>query len=97
MRNYDEIKNIKLIDSQKTIGEFLVELFSDLWAKGINFNAKRPYGSSGWKYDIYAALAAANVIHGVIDEDGCVSEINMIEADAIIIGVIKNSFGVFLQ
>ena len=45
-----------------TVRQYLRELLSTLWEKGESFDGKRPFGNSGWEYDIYIALAKAKFI-----------------------------------
>lgn len=92
MRSYDEIKNIKLVHEDVTIGIYLQRLLTDLWVKGDTFSSKRPFGSSGWQYDVYAALIKAGISNGVLDEDGCVKNADIQAADEIIIGLISYIF-----
>lgn len=40
----------------ETIRDYFKALLSLLLVKEEGFNSKRPFGSSGWKYDLYAAL-----------------------------------------
>jgi hypothetical protein len=52
-------------DSDKaTLGGFLVGM--------IDLDGKRPYGNSGWQYDLFAALIRAGKLEGALDGDGYV-------------------------
>lgn len=53
-----------------TIGGYLVELLATLWGSGEGFSGKRPFGNSGWEYDLYLPLIKAGLVRGTIDEDG---------------------------
>lgn len=55
---------------------FFERLFIKLWEEAEGFNSKRPYGNSGWKYDVYATLIKHGVIEGELDEDGCVKQLD---------------------
>jgi hypothetical protein len=57
------------------IREYLRELLSRLWSEGESFSGKRPFGNSGWEYDLYVALVAAGAVEGDLDEDGCLISI----------------------
>lgn len=37
-----------------TVKEYLVELLSTLWNEGEGFSGKRPFGTSGWEYELTA-------------------------------------------
>ena len=45
-----------------TIKEYLHKLLSTLWDEGESFNGKRPFGNSGWEYDIYTALVKCGAV-----------------------------------
>ena len=76
----------------KTIGEYLKKLFCELWGEGEGFSAKRPFGNSGWQYDIYAALIKAGVVDGELDEYGCVYDVDYGQADDMILKTIEDLF-----
>lgn len=74
------------------IRDYLSELLLQLWRKEENFNSKRPFGSSGWSFGLYEALASAKVIDGVtLDESGHLEGWNSVAqayADELISGLI---------
>lgn len=47
-----------------SIRQYLVELSRQCWIQEDCFNGKRPFGNSGWKIDIYIALAEGGFING---------------------------------
>ncbi len=51
-----------------TIGELLGNLAAGTWSNS-NWNGKRPFGNSGWHWDVYAALIKAGLISGRIEID----------------------------
>lgn len=53
-----------------TVREYLVALARGAWTEGEGFSGKRPFGSSSWRYEVYAALGDAGYIRYVRDEDG---------------------------
>lgn len=53
-----------------TIRIYLKKLLSTLWAEGEGFSGKRPFGNSGWDYDLYPPLITAGLIKGTLDRDG---------------------------
>lgn len=53
-----------------TVGDYLVRLLGDAWKYGEEFDGKRPFGYSGWKYEVYNALADAGLIRARRDADG---------------------------
>lgn len=60
----------------ETIKDYLIDLLDSLWDEKECFNGKRPFGNSGWQFDIFAALVEADIINGKIDEDGNLEECN---------------------
>lgn len=54
-----------------TVGAYLVKLLAMVWDDGEGFNSKRPFGNSGWDWDLLIALGEAGHIVGTKDEDGC--------------------------
>ena len=53
-----------------SVREWLCDLLLTVWSEGESFSGKRPWGNSGWEYDIYTPLVKAGFIKGTIDEDG---------------------------
>lgn len=53
-----------------TIRSYLQELLTTLWREGEGFSSKRPFGNSGWKYELYEALVKGGAIEGEIDFEG---------------------------
>jgi len=67
-----------------TIAEYLKELLLTMWKEKEGFSGKRPFGNSGWEYDVYKCLIVNNIVEGVIDNDGYVKDCNCDKADEII-------------
>jgi len=59
-----------------TIREYLTMLLHMVWDEGEGFNGKRPFGNSGWEYDLLVPLVKAGLIHGTFDEDGYVEQVD---------------------
>jgi hypothetical protein len=74
----DEVLSLRFecsdLDREVTIREYLCELLLTLWREGEGFSGKRPFGNSGWQYDLAPVLITSRVIDGRIDEDGYVEE-----------------------
>jgi hypothetical protein len=69
----------------KTIGEYLKKLLAEVWEREECFSGKRPFGNSGWKYEVYAALVIGKVVEG--NEENTPK--NFVEADKIIADAIS--------
>ena len=48
--------------SQITIREYFRELLTTLWEEKEGFSGKRPFGNSGWEYEVHIALAKAGFV-----------------------------------
>ena len=87
--------NIPMQDNDagaKTIGGYLKKLLLTLWNEKECFSSKRPFGNSGWEYEIYQALISAKVVDGKLDECGYVDEVDYFTADGIIRLIIISLF-----
>lgn len=57
-----------------SIKGYLKRLLDLLWEEGNDFSGKRPFGNSGWDYELITALVQAKAIAGTLDEDGFINE-----------------------
>lgn len=53
--------------SAKTIRDYLHALLKTIWSEGECFSGKRPFGNSGWEYELYTTLVANKVVNGEIE------------------------------
>lgn len=84
---YKDYVNIPMQENDaaaKTIGDYLKKLLLTLWDEEEGFSAKRPFGNSGWQYEIYSALISAKLVEGSLDECGYVEDVDYRVADCII-------------
>ncbi len=72
-----------------TIREYLRSLLCRLWNEGERFSGKRPFGNSGWEYDLYGALIKGKAVEGTLDEDGYVETVDKRAASDLIIEAIN--------
>lgn len=66
-----EILNIEMQPNDAnsaTIGGYLQKLLASVWENGECFDGKRPFGNSGWEYELYQALAMAGKIKHTYDD-----------------------------
>lgn len=94
-KNYKDFINLPMKNNDadaKTIGEYLEKLLLTLWKDKEGFSAKRPFGNSGWEYEIYSALISANVISGKLDEYGYIENVDCATANIIVNKIIKGIF-----
>lgn len=45
-----------------TIRDYLIKLLSKVWEEDEGFDGKRPFGNSGWQYELTEALVQANIL-----------------------------------
>ena len=77
------------LDREITIKDYLKELMLTLWKEAEGFSGKRPFGNSGWQYDIAACLIKNNIVDGKLDEDGYVDEVDFNDVDNVILSCIE--------
>ena len=75
-----------------SVRDHLHALLTKLWNDGECFNGKRPFGNSGWEYDLYAPLISAGFIAGELDEDGCIEKMDKEQADSYVFDLITAAF-----
>lgn len=75
-----------------SIRDYLYTLLETLWAEGEGFSSKRPFGNSGWEFDLYAPLIKYGFISGEIDEDGGTIDVDADEANQYVFDLIKACF-----
>jgi hypothetical protein len=49
---------------QLTVRDYLRELLQTLWMEGEGFSGKRPFGNSGWAWELYGPLVRDGFIEG---------------------------------
>lgn len=81
------------LDREVSLREYLFELLATLWIEGESFSGKRPFGNSGWEYDMYAFLVQAGAVRGEFDEDGRLNDVDKDSANALMPGLIAAAMG----
>jgi hypothetical protein len=71
-----------------TVRDYLKALLRELWASGEGFSGKRPFGNSGWEYEVYTALVKADLVEGKLDTDGYIEKVDRDTADRLILAAI---------
>lgn len=72
-----------------TVKEYLIKLLLELWEKGEGFSGKRPFGNSGWEYELYLPLLTAGAVAGKLDEEGYIQEVDTDAANTLIFDAIE--------
>lgn len=76
----------------RTVGHYLRTLLWTIWQDGEYFSGKRPFGNSGWEYDLYKTLISGGFVSGELDEDGYIDSVDEESADEIIFDCIEFVF-----
>jgi len=63
-----------------------------LWEDKEGFSGKRPFGDSGWEYDLYKPLIINNVIEGRLDDDNGIEYVDKEQANNVIKSLIAYCF-----
>lgn len=59
-----------------TIREYLITLLATLWDEQDSFSGAKPFGNSGWDWDLYPPLIKEGLIYGRIDEFGYIDDVD---------------------
>ena len=81
-----------LVVDEHTIRDYLRMLLEALWREDDCFSGKRPFGNSGWEYDLYVPLIKAGFVEGEIDEDGFLGEFDKQQAYSMVFELIEYVF-----
>ena len=73
-----------------TLKQYFHMLLLKLWISEEVFDGRRPWGNSGWTYDVFVVLIKNGLIPGKIDNEGFVEEVDVDEAKAFVITEIIN-------
>lgn len=73
-----------------TIKDYLKALLYTLYNEGEGFSGKRPFGNSGWEFEMYIALIKAGVVEGALTEDGYLDHVDTSQADNLIFEAIES-------
>lgn len=75
-----------------SVREYLQKLLETLWEEQEGFSGKRPFGNSGWDFELYVPLIREKFITGALDEYGYVAEFHLEEAQAFVAALIREVF-----
>jgi len=59
-----------------TARQYLKKLLTAVLMDGESFSGKRPFGNSGWEYELAIPLIKAEAMAGTIDEDGYAQDVD---------------------
>ena len=75
-----------------TIREYLKQLLLTLWREEEGFSGKRPFGNSGWQWDVYIPLVKAGHLPGTVDEDDFLETFDKRDGDKLMAALIERCF-----
>lgn len=55
------------LEKDLTFRQYFTTLLMTLWEEGEGFSGKRPFGNSGWEYDLFIGLCQAGLIKHEVD------------------------------
>ena len=53
----------------ETLADYFQTLLFKIWEEGEGFSGKRPFGNSGWQYEVYYCLVKNGLVEGEIDPE----------------------------
>lgn len=72
------------------VREWLKRILKQVLIEEESFSGKRPFGNSGWKYDVYATFIENEIVEGELDEWECVVDVDQKKADALLLAIVDN-------
>lgn len=90
--SFDEILQYEVPSEECTILQYFEKLLTRLMIEEEGFSGKRPFGDSGWKYDLYIPLIKNGIIKGKIDEDGYVDSVDKEAGNRILLKLVEHVF-----
>lgn len=75
-----------------TIREWLISLLTRVWIEQDEFSGKRPWGNSGWDYDVYLPLIKAGLVSGEVggeDEGEWLDDVDSDTGRALVAAMIR--------
>ena len=75
-----------------TVRQYLHKLLQALWSDGEGFSGKRPFGNSGWEYDLYTPLIKSGLIKGEYSDEYGIENFDTKEARKYVHSLISAAF-----
>ncbi len=93
--NIDDILDLKMQENDagaNTIRDYFKALLTTMWNEKEGFSGKRPFGNSGWEYDLFKTLIKHGVVDGTLDEYDDIENFDEESADQVIFDCINGLF-----
>lgn len=88
-----DIKDVLKMDVEGTsLRVMLKDLLTMVLLQGEEFSGKRPWGDSGWEFDIYRAMVLNGFIKGAVDEYGDIYNYSLAEGDELLMRCVEEIF-----
>lgn len=93
MAHVEKIEDVLDMDvGGRPFRAMLKDLLTMVLLQGEEFDGKRPWGDSGWEWDIYNAMVVNGFVRGVVDEYGDVDGVDITECDELIMRCVEEIF-----
>lgn len=73
-----------------TVRDYFKAQLRTLWQEGEGFSGKRPFGNSGWEYDLNEALVRSGKVSGQLDGEGGADPDDQAEVEKLILAAIAS-------
>lgn len=73
-----------------TIRDYMKALLRGILTEREGFSGKRPFGNSGWDWDMHKPLVKTGLVKGVLDTDGNLEEHDAEKADRLLLSAIDD-------
>lgn len=67
-----------------TVRDYLVALLRGVWLHREEFDGKRPFGNSGWQFELFTALGHVGLIDAEFDAEGFLDTVDDSAGDRLI-------------
>jgi hypothetical protein len=73
-----------------TIRDYMKALLRGVLTETEGFSGKRPFGNSGWEWDMHKPLVKAGLVTGTLDADGFIEGHDRKAADALLLQAVDD-------
>lgn len=70
-----------------TVKDYLKTLLTEMWVQEEGFSGKRPFGNSGWQWELYITLVQAGFVSGEISDEELIQFDEKAADDAILAAI----------
>lgn len=92
----DDVFNVPFTEKNDagagTVGGYLAKLLTALIEKEEGFSGKRPFGNSGWLWELGKPLVEAGLVPGTLDDEGYLDDLDEDALKAVLVKSIAAEF-----